>query len=108
MNGFAMTFKPRLRVTEGGHGAVHPLGGALTILSPCILPVPFVFAHATADGRGIVTGERLYQLVRRRDATAKVVFKVQLLNDHLDVRESVKRYRSYQDGRSSVGTQRTV
>ena len=53
-------------------------------------------------------GERLYQLVRRRDATAKVVFKVQLLNDHLDVRESVKRYRSYQDGKSSAGTQRAV
>ena len=42
------------------------------------------------------------------ETAAKVVFKVQLLNDHLDVRESVKRYRSYQDDKSSAGTERAV
>jgi hypothetical protein len=92
------------------------LGGVLTILSPCILPVlPFVFARADrpfarnglpmldgkpvrfrvtldgkppgadhgsdtgADGNGVVTSQRLYQLVRQADGTGDRVFEITFL-----------------------------
>jgi cytochrome c biogenesis protein CcdA len=81
------------------------LGGVLTIVSPCILPVlPFVFARAgqpflrsglpmlvgmaaaftlvaVAGGEGVVTGQRLYQLVRQSDvAGADHTFEIEFLD----------------------------
>ena len=51
MNGVAMTFKPAHDLTRTGAPMILfvlvYLGGVLTIVSPCILPVlPFVFARA--------------------------------------------------------------
>jgi Thioredoxin like C-terminal domain len=68
------------------------LGGVLTVLSPCILPVHFLIhidgappgeAHGSdvaPDGSGVVTDERLYELVRKKASVTDRTFEIEFLD----------------------------
>ena len=68
------------------------LGGVLTIVSPCILPVRFRIlldgkppgaSHGLdvdAQGNGTVTTQRLYQLVRQPSAKSDRTFQIEFLD----------------------------